>query len=52
MKKNVGGIDRQLRYLLGAIFVLIALFAPLDPVWRGIILILAAIAFITAITSL
>jgi len=52
MKKNVGGIDRQLRYLFGAIFVLIALFAPLDPIWRGVILLLAVIAFITAITRL
>ncbi len=52
MKKNVGGIDRQLRYVFGAIFLLIALFAPLDPLWRGVMLILAVIAFVTAITSL
>jgi hypothetical protein len=52
MKKNVGGIDLQLRYLLGAIFVLIALFAPLDLGWKIVLLVIAAIAFITAMIGL
>lgn len=52
MKKNVGGIDKQIRYVLGTIFLLTAFFAPLDPLWRGVALLLAVIAFVTAITGL
>ncbi len=52
MEKNVGSIDRNLRYLLGAIFILIALFAPVDPLWRIVAVVIAIIAFATAITGL
>ncbi len=52
MKKNIGSVDRQIRYLFGAIFLLLGLFAPLDPVWKVAVLIIAAVAFITAITGL
>jgi hypothetical protein len=48
MTPNVGRIDRLTRLLAGSILVLIALFAPLDPIWRIIFVALAAIAFITA----
>lgn len=51
MTKNVGGIDRQLRFFSGAFLLLIALFAPLDPIWRIVLLIMAIIAFFTAITN-
>jgi VanZ family protein len=51
MKENIGVIDRQIRYLSMAALIFIALFAPLDPIWRVIVLVLAAIAFITAITG-
>ncbi|MBM9605648.1 YgaP family membrane protein [Desulfopila inferna] len=52
MEKNVGSLDKNIRYLLAAVLVLIALFTPLDPIWRIVLLILAAIAFVTAITGL
>lgn len=52
MKQNVGGIDRQIRILMGAVLVLAGLFAPLDPVWRTVVFVAGAIAFITAITGL
>jgi hypothetical protein len=52
MQHNVGGIDRQIRIVLGAVLVLAGLFAPLDPVWRIVFFVGAAIAFITAITGL
>lgn len=51
MKKNVGGIDRQLRFFAGAFLLLMAIFAPLDPIWRIVMLVLAIIAFFTAITN-
>jgi hypothetical protein len=52
MKKNLGSRDRQLRYLLAAVLVLVALFAPFDPLFKGILLVLAAIVLITAVTGL
>lgn len=52
MEKNVGSLDRNVRYLLGAIFVLIALFAPVDPMWRIVAVVIGIIAFVTAITGL
>jgi hypothetical protein len=51
MTKNVGGLDRQLRFFFGAFLLLMALFAPLDLIWRIVLLIMAIIAFFTAITN-
>lgn len=52
MKQNVGGLDRQLRYGAGAILILVALFAPIDPLWRWLAAIVALVALVTAITGL
>lgn len=49
MKKNVGGADRIFRIVLGVVLIAIALLTPLDPVWRGVLLVLAAIALITGL---
>jgi len=49
MEKNVGGIDRQLRFFFGAFFLLAAILAPLDPIWRIVMLVMAIIAFFTAV---
>ena len=51
MKKNVGGLDRQLRFFFGAFLLLMVILAPLDPIWRLVMLVMAIIAFFTAITS-
>lgn len=50
MTCNVGGFDRGLRAVLGVAFVLAALFAPFDMVWRVVLFVLAAIAFFTVAT--
>ena len=52
MKKNVGGLDRQVRILLGAVLLLTGLFMPMGTGWQVAVLIVAAVAFITAITGL
>jgi hypothetical protein len=49
MTCNVGGFDRGLRAVLGVTFVLAALFAPIDTVWRVVLFALAGIAFFTAV---
>lgn len=49
MKKNVGGADRIFRIVLGVVLIAIALLVPLEPVWRGVLLVLAAIALITGL---
>ncbi len=52
MEKNVGGIDRKIRFALGTILLLAGVLAPLDPAWRGGLLVVAAIALVTAYTGL
>lgn len=52
MKKNVGGIDQQIRFGLGAILLLGGILAPIDPGWRIGLFVVAAIAMVTAFTGL
>ena len=47
---NVGGPDRAIRTALGVVFALVALFLPMDTVWRVLLLVLAGIAFFTVVT--
>lgn len=48
MKCNVGGIDRTSRIVLGIVLLVIGLLAPLELTWRIVVLIVAAVALITA----
>ncbi|VVC84007.1 DUF2892 domain-containing protein [Sideroxydans sp. CL21] len=48
MKYNVGGIDRAARLILGVILLLVGLLAPVTMIWRIVLLVIAAIALITA----
>jgi hypothetical protein len=52
MQKNVGGIDKNIRLLLGAILVLIGLFAPMDTGWRIGTMVVGGIALLTGFTGL
>ena len=49
MKCNVGGIDRTGRIAIGIVLLLVGLAAPLDMIWRIVVLIVAAIALLTGI---
>lgn len=49
MKCNVGGIDRTGRIVIGIVLLLVGLAAPLDMIWRIVVLIIAAIALLTGI---
>lgn len=49
MKCNVGGIDRTGRIVIGIVLLLVGLAAPLDTIWRIVVLIVAAIALLTGI---
>ena len=48
MKSNVGGIDRTGRFVLGAVLLLAGLLAPVTMTWRIVLLVIAAIALVTA----
>lgn len=50
MRCNVGGTDRAIRAALGVVFALIAIFVPMDTVWRVLLLVLAGIAFFTVVS--
>lgn len=52
MKKNVGGLDRNFRFLAGSILVLVGLFAPLGAGWQTGIVVVGGIALITGFTGL
>ena len=48
MKKNVGGIDKALRIIVGIALVIVGIFAPIGLRWRIGTFAAAAIAFVTA----
>lgn len=49
MKCNVCGIDRIGRVVVGIVLVAVSLMAPgLDMVWRSVLLVIAAVALVTA----
>lgn len=49
MKCNVCGIDRIGRVVAGIVLVAVSLMAPgLDMVWRSVLLVIAAVALVTA----
>jgi hypothetical protein len=50
MKCNVGGIDRGVRAVIGAGFLIAAIFATVDPAWRIAFAAIAAVAFFTVTT--
>jgi hypothetical protein len=51
MRPNVGGVDRALRWVLGAAFFLGGIAAPVSSFWRIPLFALATIALFTAITA-
>jgi hypothetical protein len=52
MSKNVGSIDRNIRIILGGVFLILGLFAQVSPGLRTGAFAVAVIAFITAFTGL
>ncbi|HEY0665187.1 MAG TPA: DUF2892 domain-containing protein [Gallionella sp.] len=51
MKSNVGGMDRTGRFVLGAVLLLVGLLVEMEMVWRIVVLVIAAIALVTAAVS-
>jgi hypothetical protein len=51
MKSNVGGMDRNGRFALGAVLLLIGLLVEMEMLWRIVVLVIAAIALVTAIVQ-
>ena len=49
MKKNVGGIDKILRLILGIAAILVGIFAPIAGGLRIAVFVVAAVALFTAI---
>jgi hypothetical protein len=48
MKSNVGGMDRIGRIVLGVVLLIVALAAPVSTMWQIVLLVVAAIALVTA----
>ncbi len=48
MKKNVGGMDRTARFVVGVILLIVAAVAPIDMVWRVVAAVVALVALVTA----
>ena len=49
MEKNVGGIDKILRFILGIVAVCVGVFAPIAGGLRSVAFVAAAVAFFTGI---
>ena len=52
MKENVGNLDKNIRFLIGAILVLIGLFVPMHLEWRVVLFVAAAVALLTGFFGL
>jgi hypothetical protein len=48
MKPNVGGMDRSARIALGILLLVIGLAAPVGAMWQIVLLVVAAVALVTA----
>jgi hypothetical protein len=46
---NVGGPERTVRFVVGVVFLALALLAPVDPVWRAVFALLAMVGLGTAV---
>lgn len=49
MTCNVGGADKAIRIVMGIALLALALFAPVEIVWRVVAGVLSAIALVTAL---
>jgi len=49
MEKNVGGIDKIIRFILGIVAVFVGVFAPIAGGFRVVAFVVAAVALFTAI---
>jgi hypothetical protein len=49
MKKNVGGIDKIVRFILGIAAIFVGIFAPIAGGLRVVAFVVAAVALLTAI---
>ena len=49
MEKNVGGIDKILRFILGIVAVFVGVFAPIAGGFRIVAFVVAAVALFTAL---
>ena len=48
MKKNVGGVDKILRFILGIVAVVVGIFASITGGLRIAVFVVAAVALLTA----
>lgn len=48
MKRNVGGIDRIARIVIGIVLLVVGVAAPIGMTWQIVALVIAAIALVTA----
>jgi hypothetical protein len=48
MKRNVGGMDRTGRIIVGVVLLVVAAAVPMEMVWRIVALVVAVIALVTA----
>jgi membrane protein implicated in regulation of membrane protease activity len=48
MKRNVGGIDRIARIVIGIVLLVVGLAAPIGMTWQIVALVIAAVALVTA----
>lgn len=49
MTRNVGGIDRGIRIVLGVILLVVGFSVPLGVVWKTVVFVFAAVALVTGV---
>ncbi|WP_460842629.1 YgaP family membrane protein [Noviherbaspirillum agri] len=51
IEKNVGGMDKAVRIVVGVVMVAVAMFAELTTGWRIVAWVVAAVSFLTAVSG-
>ena len=51
MKCNVGGMDRNIRIVVGITLLLVGVIVPMGTMWQIVVLVVAAIALVTAFVN-
>jgi len=52
MKRNMGGVDRTLRFIIGVVLIIAGIFAVKSTVWTVVMIVIGAVMLLTAISGL
>jgi len=52
MKRNMGGVDRTLRFIIGVVLIIAGIFAVKSTAWTIVMIIIGLVMLLTSITGI